>query len=221
MLNFNGFAAVAFIVWSASIGLPQEPESTTWKMPDPPEHLAKLLKQTKVKWDFYDATLRPRQWPGLTRFDVKLEYRSLNHHQLISAANGQTLQVVPQFRTVNLLVTHRIELPKSYQTDDFWERSLVLHELDHLKLSSHPYWVKAFKSRVQQIGTLRQPWPLGTPPSQADQVARKMVDEAVRQEFDAILQLLDIRYQELDRITEHGLRPLPDHYWDDLSKSTP
>ena len=48
----------------------------------------------------------------------------------------------------------------------------------------------------------------GSEPVDKDSV-QKYVDEHVEEVFQVIVSLVSIRYKELDRVTDHGLDPIP------------
>lgn len=77
-------------------------------------------------------------------------------------------------------------------TETFWTNWLVLHELDHVRISSDPRHEELFKKLVSEKAPFQQS-------------AKEYVQDA----FGKVTSLVDIRYQELDRLTNHGMLDLP------------
>ena len=98
---------------------------------------------------------------------------------------------------------------KRPDAETFWTNPLVLHELDHLRLSADPRLAKRFAGLVRSELNLR----IDLEPN--DRVdarwVQRQVDQYVQKQFAKISDLVKIRYQELDRLTQHGLRQIPEN----------
>ena len=86
--------------------------------------------------------------------------------------------------------------------------------MDHIRISTHPFWRQRFKRRVEEKDVLTHP--LESPISNrvAANLAKEMIERAVREIFSETVQLVRIRYDELDRQSAHGLRPVEKDYWE-------
>ena len=90
----------------------------------------------------------------------------------------------------------------------FWDNPLVQHEFDHVKLSTDKNMEQRFKSLLQKGN--RQTIRLTPDQIPSDQMVDEAIDRWIEKMFQNIVNLIDVRYVELDRITSHGQLPLPD-----------
>ncbi len=129
-------------------------------------------------------------------------------------ATGYEFIVQPTIYLNDVKVVHRIDIPLSYQREGFWSAPLVLHEMDHVRISTDPIWVKRFRDQVRNIGLIKRSLAPGEVRSNQSSMARDVVDVEIKKIFDETIALMNIRYQELDRVTEHGIKPLVATFWE-------
>ena len=91
--------------------------------------------------------------------------------------------------------------------DRFWQDKLVLHELDHVTLSSDPRLVARFKEMLAENNVIVEE--LSSNGVVNSRVINRLVDRRTEQVFSQLNELVAIRYQELDRLTNHGVEPIP------------
>lgn len=148
---------------------------------------------------------------------------------------GRDLVVSVKYDDLELNCTHEIWL-RSMPGEDFWRAPLVQHELDHVRISSDSRVEAHFEKRVRARNELRltpefldrlvaagvvQPRlaarlaQLAVEPAKRrpgiidrDSIA-EIVEHVIAEEFEKSVQLVRVRYRELDRITDHGGRPVP------------
>lgn len=187
----------------------------TWRPPPAPEPIRQLLKEADVSFEFYGEGEGDRQYPGLTTFDASYSYRARHSFRVAGSGADRQLLVQPRISSLRFTRSHTIRLPRSLQGPDFFTNRLVLHELDHVRISNDPRWEQLFRSRVREIDLLAAPLPPGT--NAIKRVAEQVIRDAIEKAFREVQQLVEIRYQELDRVTQHGLRPLPEEYWKEFA----
>ncbi len=83
----------------------------------------------------------------------------------------------------------------------------MLHELDHLRISSDPRIKNRFEQRLREESVLVRAINNGDVVNQ--NLVSQLVKEHVVEIFQEYSDLIAIRYKELDRITNHGQRPVP------------
>ena len=144
---------------------------------------------------------------GMTTYRVSFEYDSVNRWRVVGGGASRELVIAVRFLDVRWRTTHEIWLRDPISAERFWEHALVLHELDHVRISSDRSLGQRFASMLGERAELRVPLaPRGTVTSRAVQA---QIDRHVGQTHQRISDLIEIRYRELDRLTAHGQRPLP------------
>jgi hypothetical protein len=103
--------------------------------------------------------------------------------------------------------THDVWFREQPSTQDFWDDRLVRHELDHVRISTNPRIEKIFTELVRGDGRLLETIDEETKVTQS--MVRSIVEKHVQSVFDDTIDLVQIRYQDLDAVTNHGLKPLP------------
>lgn len=188
-----------------------------WRPPPAPEPIQQLLKEADVSFEFYEGEIGDGQYPGLTTFDASYSYRARHSFRVTGSGTALQLVVQPRFSALRFTRSHVIRLPRSLQGPDFFENPLVLHELDHVRISNDPRWEQLFRSRVRKIVSLTAPLPAGS--AATKNAADRLIRDAIENAFREVQQLVEIRYRELDQVTQHGLQLLPENYWQGFAES--
>ncbi len=237
------------MAWGESPVQPAEQGSrqtlTLADLPPVPKELKSLVQQNELT--FLIGGERPSLADGVRstggqsrRFDAETRFRM--SFRFDSSCSWETvkdprtpdsvkqLAVRVKFKRVRLSVTHRIWFRDMPERDGFWESPLLLHELDHVRISGDPRIANRFRQSVLQNSRieltreesepliamayrkLNSRWfgrgPLVTYLNAGE--ARPFIKTAIQTEFDRTVELTHVRYQELDRITEHGQRQVPE-----------
>ncbi len=170
-----------------------------------------------------------RDFDAETQFRLSYSFKSRCLWDWAENAAARRLAIGVRFDRLQLAVEHRVWLREMPDSSHFWDSPLVRHELDHVRLSSDPrlktLFVKAVDKRDRIELTLDQSASLITSATRrltnssfgnrsllnhlSGTDAQPWMDAVVQEEFDKIVQLVEIRYQELDRQTEHGRQPIP------------
>lgn len=144
---------------------------------------------------------------AVTRYTIGYDYESRCRWRLWGRGDGRRLVIAVRFLEIRWEPQHVVWFRRQPAVESFWSDPLVLHELDHVRLSSD----LRLKNRFAEL--LRETKSIGVPLSAGvrvdDRYVRRQVDEHVRGVFERIVELIEIRYRELDRLTGHGRRPLP------------
>jgi hypothetical protein len=187
------------------------------ELPRPPEEIAALIKSAKVTMEFgrraSGANLSPSSRPGRsgprkllgeTRYRISFNYRSHARWRV----SGNQVRITLRYSQIRWEPTHVIWLRRMPSQDDFWTDSLVLHEFDHVRISNDRRFAQEFEKRVRDKLVLNRTKESGQRVNQA--WVDREVDKHVNGIFEDISQLVAIRYKELDRVTDHGLQPIPE-----------
>jgi len=174
--------------------------------------MSELLNRGKVSFAFYDAKRERREYAGETRFDIQYRYRNLSRWQVMKEDGRRKLVIRSRFRQVELTWTHTISLPVAMASERLYEQPLVLHELDHVRVSTHPALAELFQKWLEteaEVITVQ----LAADQTPDSQWIQAQVKEATKPLFQRLMDLVRVRYQELDRVTSHGLYAVPDDFF--------
>lgn len=204
------------IPWITLEGSEPWPETlvTVEALPNPPSGLQPLITAGRVAFRFYEADKMPRRFAGETRMAMfyRLEYSY--RVRMIRVGGKRRLQVKLQHRPTEFTVLHQILLPIEHATGRLFEVPLVLHELDHVRIGIDPRYPALFDQWLREATeTLTFDW--DETASEADTEARvqREVDAQAAASFARLMQLMEVRQRELDRVTKHGLHPLPEAFF--------
>lgn len=175
----------------------------------PPTDLAGWVQRGDIRWCFGPSN-DPRRTQGgatmaaETAYTVAFNYRSRIQWR---RQNGKLIVSVRRL-TISWKPRHVVWFRDRPSDDGFWDNRLVRHEMDHVKISSDPRLEKLCRDRMKQLKVLEGPIPSdGNDRAAANAILQKRVQEV----FQDVSDMAKIRYKELDRITRHGLQPLPEN----------
>ncbi|MGB7324340.1 MAG: hypothetical protein WBD31_05675 [Rubripirellula sp.] len=201
-------AVVLFAAGMADAGSAEITPIKVSSLPKPPEKIAAWIKQGNVS---FESGTRPpsRQSSGGPRITGETRYRLIYHFRSKSdwRVLGSKIVIRVRFRDVRWQTSHVIWFENRPNTDGFWDNQLVRHEFDHVEISTDPRIEKLFRSRLRDTTVIERLIQPGVRIRESD--VDKIVEDAVREMFDEISELVEIRYKELDRLTKHGQLPLP------------
>ncbi|MCR9207410.1 MAG: hypothetical protein NXI28_04210 [bacterium] len=189
-----------------------------------------------------------REFDAETRFN--LSYHFVSRCRWWWNEDGIVVRV--RYPELELKVDHTIWFRR--RPDDlsqFWNLKLVQHEMDHIRLSTDPRVLNRFETAVRKDESLRfsqsemrsvlgddavpqrnndanssnrtgrNQRSRGLSPDQV----RMLINQRVREHFDQTVELVEIRYRELDRQTAHGSFAVPEdgplRGWLDRSSTEP
>lgn len=167
------------------------------ELPPTPSRIAELLRQTDVRF-CYGPQEKPssmtmpngRRLGALTVYQMNFDFRTQSSVQ--RRGNRQQLVTTIRLGRRGLTCDHIVWFRELPDRETFWTNRLVLHELDHVRISTDPGHERLFKKLLSEN-------------SQTQQSANEQVEDAFRK----VTSMVDIRYQELDRLTAHGMLDLP------------
>lgn len=182
-------------------------------LPPPPNALATLIDSGAVTMTAGSET-RPKlddnryvdQPTIVAETHYRITYRFTSRARWVLRGNRLAIRV--KFGDVRLESTHVIWFQNLPERDSFWNVAVVRHEFDHVRISNDPRHEKMFRELLKEHSIITQTVESSQPISDAS--VDKIVETMVAEQFQKVSELIEIRYQELDRVTNHGLRPIPD-----------
>ena len=210
-----------------------EPGTSSPSLPTPPEKLRQVMRSGNVRVqlggppptgreskgdDQVHATyLRPPTGRSAldaeTHFSVQFSYLAKFTWSTFRTGNGRKIRIRLRFKRIKIQPQHLIWLrtpdvgPTALKRDPFWHRRLVLHELDHVRISTRLFSDEGLGKDLRGRTLITRPISDSFVINEAS--VQELVDEMVYRRFDDYMELVDIRYRELDRVTGHGRRDLP------------
>lgn len=174
-----------------------------------------------------------RRFDAETQFKMNYSFDSRCRWEAIrEPATADTigrLAVRVRYTRIETQISHQIWLRRLPDPETFWDDSLIRHELDHVRISSDPRLTIRFEKAIRNLQRIElshvqsEPvWVIARRKYEAawsrraslqlyldHRDAKPFVKSAVQMEFDRLIELVNIRYRELDRVTDHGLNAIP------------
>lgn len=179
-------------------------------LPEPPAEIRELISSGQVTFEAGEReTLRSSRSGSRitaeTHYRISYNYNARSRWKIDS--QQRRVVITLRFHEIEWQPTHRIWFENRPATEDFWSDRLVMHEFDHVRISTDPRVAERFKQLLRNKRSITQSLS-GDDVVNQDFVDR-LVDEHVAVVFSKVSDLISIRYAELDRATSHGLNPLP------------
>ncbi len=182
--------------------------------PEPPAWIKPVFDRGLTKLEFYDPVTKPQKFPGWTNYKFELNHRFTYEYDFRETTKKESskkrivVTIIPTFTMVELPVRHQILLPERYDTPRVWDAPLAQHELEHVAISAHHRVALLAKHLVKQIQKIERT--IDKPSQITDDWVKKLVDELITPRREALDALLTANNRQLDKLTGHGARPLPD-----------
>jgi hypothetical protein len=208
---FSMVSLVLIALGAPSSAVAQKPKPLDpTNLAKPPDSIQELITAGRVK---FEAGQRSESAPSTgapgitaeTHYRIAYNYDSRSSWKLIS--RGRRVVVTVRYGHIQWQPTHTIWFRNQPASEDFWSNKLVLHELDHVRISSDPRLARRFNQLLKETSVLNRAVADGEVVNR--QYVDSLVDQHVAKIFAEISDLIAIRYKELDRITNHGLHPVP------------
>lgn len=194
------------------------------ELPQPPPELATLIRTGEVELVSGGRPMsQPNTMPlngqlaGETRFKFRYRYDSrarwtIQRNSGTRSKSDPIVRVNVRFRSIKLLATHQVWLRNVPQADNFWNDRVVQHEFDHVRISSDPRVAELFYGKAKKLQTMEVL--LSKVKGRDGRVDNRRVQQLIENRMQEVLNtttdLVRIRYRELDRLTRHGLKPIPE-----------
>jgi hypothetical protein len=157
-----------------------------------------------------------RRFTGETRMAVQYQLDFTYRWKIEGTGRRRILVVDLTHRPTQFTFYHQVLLPIDMATESLYQRPLVQHELDHVRIATDPRYRNLFDQWLQaDTATLKLELDRRATERDFPQLIQEAVQEQARERFQRMLQLLQVRNRELDRLTQHGQQPLPADFFSD------
>lgn len=178
------------------------------ELPEPPKSIKRWIDAGVLKFSFGGRQPSNKGMMAETTYRMVHRYRSNPRWTVRQTTSNRICQIRLRFRSVQLKTTHEIWFLERPDSVSFWQNPLVLHELDHLRLSADPRLADRFQELVRQETVIERSVDSGESVNAG--WVQNQVDQYVQNQFAKVSDLASIRYRELDRLTAHGRRKIPE-----------
>ena len=174
-----------------------------------PVDVVKTLERTgRVTYEYYDPAREFPERPGLTNFRFAIDRRYVYRSRIDRSGRRRQLVIDLSVTRLDITLTHVVRLPAERSVNEPIHAELVLHEFDHVAISTDPRPRLLLEHLVR--GPARVTLPLETDARAVGDRLDAGLQETLTRSTDAVVALVGFNYAELDRLTQHGTRPLPD-----------
>lgn len=143
-----------------------------------------------------------------TRFELSFQANWEYNLSVVKRNSAMELHVTPQFRRIEVGVKHKLRLPAGEDIRSERYRTLLLHEYDHVAISTDSRPRMLLRQLISSIGTIRKPWNGPIPPPDGD--VNALIQHEIEMRKNAVVGAIDLAYRRLDEISDHGRRPIAD-----------
>lgn len=143
-----------------------------------------------------------------TRFEFSVQTHWEYELSVIRRGAQMELVVNPKFQRLEIGVKHKLRLPEGEDVRSDRYRTLLLHEYDHVAISTDMRPRMLLRQLILSIGTIRKPWTGPIPPPEKD--VNMLIANEVEERKGTVISTVDLAYRRLDEISDHGRRPIPD-----------
>ncbi len=173
-----------------------------------PQRFKQLYRQGNVTIEFYDAVTDPMEFQGHAAFDFTARCKFTYEYRFVVRRGKRYVRIQPKIQSIAIDMRHTVKIPKSHNTPELWDGKLMLHEMDHVAISTDPRIEMLLDHLFRSIEIVEKPV------QRRGEVEASVLIEKVQAEQnarrDALLDLIKKCNVELDKITNHGNTPLED-----------
>ncbi len=142
------------------------------------------------------------------QFDFNVQTRWDYSIAVIRRSGQLELVVEPKFTFLDVKLKHMLRLPQENPGTERY-RTLLLHEYDHVAISTDERARLLLAKLIQSIGAIRKPWGSGAIPPPDSQV-NTLISSEIESRKAAVVKLVLFAYERLDKLTDHGRKPFAD-----------
>ncbi len=211
-------AVIQTVVLLASLLVPCElwgDESSSDHQPHPwlkdvPPGLSRLIDIGNVEMVEDQLAVQAADRTALTVFSFTFAHRMrYRTNELAKDKKGQSqFRIRVSFYNVEVSVSHRILLSSNYRPAKPWDSALLLHEFDHVAISTDPRLFAILRSLEGRVSTIIVTAPKNGKPN--DAWAKLKIEESSKVFQQAVEELVNSYYVRLDDISRHGLQAIDD-----------
>ncbi|MFN9446096.1 MAG: hypothetical protein ACK57Y_08675 [Pirellulaceae bacterium] len=176
-----------------------------------PPHLLRLIDRGKVRWSFDDRPLKEARKQGLTKFQYEVGHRAQFRYRWLASSGSQyRLAASIAYQKLSFEMKHEIILSEFFSAQGAWKSRLLLHEFDHICISTDP----RVASIAEDLFFGRERLEVVVDAEGYQQQVQKKIEEEILEKFEerkaAFGKMLQAAYDRLDALSQHGLQPIED-----------
>jgi hypothetical protein len=179
-----------------------------------PPGIARLIDQGRVRIVIDDQRLSAAGLHALTEFRLQYDYgyraQPKRPRPMAEDPTQMQTEVVATLRSKRIDCEHTIVLKKGFLPIKPWEHPLMLHEFDHVSISTDPRFLKIAKDVLEQPVRCSVQW------TKTDGLTKQLLDRAIKDAVSARIveleRVVQANYNELDRVSDQGQVNLKDRY---------
>jgi hypothetical protein len=175
-----------------------------------PGGILRLIEKGNVRIEVDEAAVHAAKRTALTSFEFFLSYLMRYQHrtQPKNPDGSETVELAVRFTDFDWRIEHRIMLSENYLPAKPWESALLLHEFDHVAISTDPRLAAIFDSFQGSKALLKVELSAG------ESLSRARIDDEVSNYVarfrKSIEDLVGENYKRLDAESNDGLRSIGD-----------
>jgi hypothetical protein len=187
-----------------SVRLSNAAEPHPW-ISDAPPKMARLIDIGQVKIQEDSIAVKNAQRAAVTLYNIQVQFDLRYTQTPIRSANAANRKTSIQVKFTNPKVTleHEVKLSTNYQPEKPWESRLLLHEMDHVAISTDPRLIKILKSLLQAPAKLTID--LSTNANQDATTITQAIEDLQQARREAVQTIVQKYYERLDTKSNNGL----------------
>lgn len=177
-----------------------------WLATAPGEYV-RLIQAGEVSIEEDDERLQKEKKQALTFFTLIIDYRyTMQYHFVESGPDQQAIRVTVRYKKPTSKLTHKIVIPSNFKPVSPWTNSLLMHEMDHVAMSTDPRLEKWIENYFAVERSWDFTWNQSTKPTDS-QIQTKIVEKSQELTFD-VERWIQFLYDHLDSESVHGTRDI-------------
>jgi hypothetical protein len=179
-------------------------EPHPWISNAPPQ-LARLIDLGQVKIMVDDKAVKNAKKTAATFYSINVQYDLRYIQTPIRQANTASRKTSIQVKFTNPKITleHEVKLSSSYWPEKPWESRLLLHEMEHVAISTDPRLIKILKSLLRLPAKLTID--LSDNAIQDATTISRAIDDLQRARREAVQKIVQRYYERFDIQSNNGL----------------
>jgi len=176
-----------------------------------PPHLMRLIDRGEVRWSFDDRPLKEARKQGLTKFQYEVGHRAQFRYRWIASSGSQYRLVASvAYQKLSFEMKHEIILSEFFSAQGAWKSRLLLHEFDHVCISTDPRVVAIAEDLFFGRERLEVVVDAEGYQQQVQQEIERQILEKFEERKEAFGKMLQAAHDRLDALSLHGLQPIDD-----------
>jgi hypothetical protein len=176
-----------------------------------PPHLLRLMDRGKVRWSFDDLPLKEAGKQGLTKFQYEVGHRAQFRYRWLASSGSQyRLAASIAYQKLSFEMEHEIILSEFFSARGAWKSRLLLHEFDHVCISTDP----RVAAIAEDLFFGRERLEVVVDAKGYQQQIQQEIEKQILEKFEgrkaAFGKMLQAAYDRLDALSLHGLQPIED-----------